>query len=67
MLIPHLILNKKKNTHTQKTLKMILVNQDNFTTNSISVTEISSKWPMESALMGKGIAIDSEGSLFKPY
>ena len=46
---------------------MILVNQDNFTTNSITVTEISSKWPMESGLMGKGIAIDSEGSLFKPY
>ena len=52
---------------------MILVNQQNFTTNLNHrvtdtyhrVTDIYGKWPTENGLVGQGIEIGSEGSLFK--
>ena len=51
---------------------MILVNQQNFTTNlitelltHITVTDIYGKWPTENGLVGQDIEIESEGSLFK--
>ena len=34
---------------------MILVNQKNFTTNSVRVTGTYSKWPMQSGLVGQSI------------
>ena len=56
-----LVLGKK----IQKTWKTTLVNQRNFTINLITVSDIYSKWPAESGLVGQGFAIESKGSLFK--
>ena len=44
---------------------MILVDQKNYHLCYHRVTDIHSKWPTESDLVSQGVAIESEGYLFK--